>query len=490
MATLPSRAPEGADDLRARFAEVAPVILVDPAPVLRRGRRRRAIVRAAAGVGVIVAVLAVVLVTRPGSVPPVPPAGTTPPPEPTRPVAIQVEPRVARPGDVLTATLVASADNDLTFGVAAEVDRWDGSEWQRAGVVGLCLESWNCTGTVTDRLDGVEDVGLSAAPGTPGEHTLLSTAGLADGWYRLVQRAALDDGLASGQFEVRTAASAAAPRPAHDAVWLAIQPERVPPEGGLVDVVTQVAPGPDGTLTEEEIEAADRALGTSAGVERWDGTRWIVEASVTGEDREAGAGVESGSTVLLPALVEGSYRLVREAADGSAPWGVFTVTPDAPALAQPEPDDVAPPAHDPCALDPGRCLLGAWWADVTAAAGVETGGGDHDIGLHLTDTVIASGGGTLWVVLVPAQAQVDGTRQLTVEATSERGESTLESGHWDDGADGRRLTCGGFMLETSSTDVEPSEVDHLVGLLADALRDCPADVAALAARYPDVPPLP
>jgi hypothetical protein len=496
--------PDQATDLRGRFEDVAPVILVDPEPVIRRGRRRRAIARTGAGLGAIAVVLAVVLLIRPDGGPVTPAVSTPPPPEPTRPVAIQVVPQVVAPGDVVTAVLVASEANDLTFGIPVEVDRWDGSAWRRAGVAALCLAEWTCVGTVTDELGGVEDIGLGAVHGTPGPATLLSTEGLADGWYRLVQRAALDKDVATGVFEVRTGARAAPPLPAQDDVRLTIDPALVPPAGGLTRVVTQVPAGDDGTLTAEDLEKVDASLDPSALVQRWDGQGWLDVADVPVEERQSDLGVEWGSPVALPALEEGSYRLVRARTGGSALWGVFTVAAGAPALEQPgagldatpdaEPDldieDVYAPDHPYCGEQPGQCLLEAWWRDVVAEAGIERGGGDHSVGILLTDSVRVDDRRSLMLTLFPTEAAPQNTTLLTVESTAYVGDVEVAGGRWDDGAYGRRLTCGGFVLQTWSTRVEPGEIDHIVGRLADSLTDCPTDLAALAARYPEFPPVP
>jgi hypothetical protein len=510
MNAHPTPVPDGTEDLRGRFEEAAPVILVDPEPVVRRARRRRAVVRAASGLGVVVAVLAVVLLVRPDGAATNPAVTGPPPPEPERSVAIEVLPGVVEPGAVVTAVLVASEPNSLTFGVAAEVDRWDGSEWRRAGAAGLCLVEWQCVGTVTDQLDGVNDIGLSATPGTPGEPTLLSTEGLGDGWYRLVQRAALGAGVATGVFEVRTGALAAPPLPPQDEVRLTVDPVMLPPEGGVARVTTQVPAGPDGTLTAEDIEEVDGALDPSALVQRWDGEEWRDVVDVPVLAREADLGVEWGSPVVLPALEEGSYRLVRTWPGEAAPWGVFTVAMGAPPLEQPAPstepsaepdasaadgdtapgEDVYAPDHPLCAEQAGRCLLEAWWRDVVAAAGIERGGGDHDFGLLLTDSVRVADQRTLMLTLFPAEAAPESTTGLTVETTTQVGDAEVEAGRWDDGTDGRRLTCGGFVLQTWSTDLAADEIDHVVGALADAMADCPADVAGLAARYPEYPAVP
>lgn len=329
-------APAGDTDLRHAFESAAPVILVDPEPLVRRGRRRRAVVRGAAGLAAAVAVLAaVVLVVRPGGGGTAPAAAGPPPPEPSRPVVVQVLPAVVAPGDVVTAVLVAEEPNDLTFGVGARVDRWDGREWRRAGEVGLCLVEWACVGEVTDGLGGVNDIGLSAAPDQPGPATVLSTEGLEDGWYRLVQEAALDRGLATGVFEVRAGAAGAPPLPDAESVRLTVDPVVVPPAGGVVRLVTEVPAGDDGTLTAEDIEAVDSALAPSALLQRWDGARWADVGEVPVGEREADLGAEWGSPVALPELEEGSYRLVRTWAGQEAPWGVFTVAAGAPALPSP-----------------------------------------------------------------------------------------------------------------------------------------------------------
>lgn len=323
---------DDAGDLRGRFEEAAPVILVDPEPVARRARRRRAVTRAVAAVGAAAAVLAVVLLVRPGEPWTGPPADAPPPAEPGRAVSLAVLPRTVAPGDVVTAVLVANHPNDLTFGVEADVERWDGRAWRRAGVTGLCLAEWSCVSTVTDRLEGSESIGLGAAPGSPGPATLLSTEGLADGWYRLVQHAALRKGVATGVFEVRRDAAPAPPLPDPNGLRLVVEPPLVPPEGGLAAVITWVPAGDDGSLTAEEIEAVDRSFDPAVLVQRWDGDGWLDVVSVPTRERDDELGVEWGSPVTLPRLDEGAYRLVRTRADGTDAWGVLFVVPGAPAL--------------------------------------------------------------------------------------------------------------------------------------------------------------
>lgn len=503
-----STAPDGAEDLRGRFEELAPVILVDPAPVVRRGRRRRTAVRLGSGVGAVALVLAAVLLIRPGAAPS--PVTAPPTPEAPGPVALQVVPEVLAPGGVVTAVLVAVEPNEATFGIAAEVDRWDGQEWDRVGETALCLVEWQCVATVTDRLDAVEDIGLGATPGTLGPATSLSTEGLADGWYRLVQRAAGEEPAATGVFEVRTGAPAAPPQPASDEVRLSVDPVLVPLDGGLASVRTHVPPGDDGTLTSEDIAAVDGDLEPTALVQRWDGTGWRDVVDLPVGERAADVGVEWGSPVGLPALEAGSYRLLRMRSVADPIWGVFTVTAAAPSLprttpaagagtdAEPgtTPSDAFAPDSPACVENAGRCLLGAWWRDVVAEAGAATGGGDHDYGVLLTDSVWVDDQRSLWLALFPAEAAPESTAELVVETTTQVGDVQVEAGRWaapgqwDDGAEGRRLTCGGFVLTMSSTDLRPEEIDPLVESIATAMAGCPADLADLASRYPDYPPVP
>lgn len=314
-----------ADALRDRLAHAAPTIVVDPEAVIRKARRRRTLVRVSTTAGVFVAILAAALVMRPWGGSSGPATMVSPPPEPSRPVEIQVVPDRVTPGDVMTVVLHANADNGLTFGVAAELERWDGAGWHPAGDVGLCLAEWGCIGTVTSRLEAVNDIGLGAVPGQLGSPTLMSTDGLSDGWYRITQRAALDEGVATGVFEIRTGSNAAPPAPPTDEVRLGVEPALVSPDGGLVRVTTLVPSGPDGLLTADDIAQADASLASSALVQRWDGRTWRDVVDVSVEPREASLGSEWGSRVTLPPLTEGSYRLVRERAGEPAAWGLFAV---------------------------------------------------------------------------------------------------------------------------------------------------------------------
>lgn len=331
MSTRQDVTPDDAQDLRARFEGAAPVITVDPAPVVRRGRRHRVVTRSGGALGAVAAVaVAVMLLTRLGGDGPGPATTTPPPPEEPRPVSILVAPAVVAPGGVVTAALVANEQNNLMFGVEAEVERWNGREWRPTGAAHMCLSEWSCIGKVTDRLDAVETIGLSAPVGRLGAETALSTEGLVDGWYRLIHRAS-GGRFATGVFEVRTGAPAAPPQPDRDDVRLSLDPVLVPPEGGLARVTTLVPANTDGTLTAEDIEAVDAGLDPTARIERWDGARWleVAEVPVLEPDVE---GAEWDHPFPLPPHDEGAYRVFRGGAGDAEAWGVFAVVNGAPEL--------------------------------------------------------------------------------------------------------------------------------------------------------------
>lgn len=314
-----------ADPLRARFEAAAPPLHVDADRIVRRGRRRRGLVRAGGVLGSLVLVVAVLVVARPGVG--AGPVAATPPPEPAADVSLWLSATEVPTGPAtIVSALVAHADTDAVFGVGAELERWDGRGWRPHRLVGLCLAEWRCVGELVADPEGfaVNDIGLSATPERPGPAQSFSTDGLEEGWYRLVQGAALGGAPARAVFAVTDGAAATAPLPPTDRMSLVVEPVMVPPSGGRVDVAVVVLPDATGTTTSEDVAAAARALGDTAAVERWDGAAWapVAEVEVPALSRAA---------VMLPALDEGAYRVVRAGPDGDA-FGTFWVTDQAPDL--------------------------------------------------------------------------------------------------------------------------------------------------------------
>ena len=196
--------------LRERFT--APVLAIDPAVIVRRGRRRRA-ARGAAGVGLLgVAVVMGLLLggiprpfgPAPADVPPPEPAGTT--------AALVVSPATVRSGDPVTVTILNRGQSDLVGGVGVEAQRWDGRAWTSAGWAGLCFG--DAVAACQSRIDpstadeAVPAIGIPAPPRGSSAALGLSTAGLAPGWYRLSMTVSDVSGTAArplsaaGQFEV------------------------------------------------------------------------------------------------------------------------------------------------------------------------------------------------------------------------------------------------------------------------------------------------
>lgn len=91
----------------------------------------------------------------------------------------------------LSATLTATSENDLEFGVLAEIHRWDGDSWAPHRNVVMCLEEWDCIGEpypLDEDGPRLPYIGIGADPSEPGPTQSLTTAGLEEGWYRLVQQ--------------------------------------------------------------------------------------------------------------------------------------------------------------------------------------------------------------------------------------------------------------------------------------------------------------
>ncbi|MBC7292272.1 MAG: hypothetical protein H5T83_13185, partial [Actinotalea sp.] len=340
------RAPAPADPLRARFEAAAPAVAVDPDRIVRRGRRQRALARAGGVLGSLALVAVVLLVARPGGGPA--PVAAAPPAEEVGDVSLWLSATEVPTGPAtIVSALVAHTDTDAVFGVGAEVERWDGRAWWSHRLVGLCLAEWRCVAPLVADPEGfgVNDIGLSATPARPGPAQLMSTEGLEEGWYRLVQDAVLGGPSARAVFRVTDDAPPTPPVPSGDGVSLVVDPVLVPPTGGQVDLAVHVPPDASGTLTAEDIAEAEAQLADLAVVERWDGAGWVPVGEV-----EVPAPRDQASPVplTLPALEPGPHRLVRGGPDGDA-WGVLWVADEAAGGrdgAAPD-DDVARPPADP-----------------------------------------------------------------------------------------------------------------------------------------------
>lgn len=310
--------------LRERFDAAVPEVPLDPAPILRRARRRRRMVLGGAGLGAAalvatVAATAIALVNRPEPIPVAPP-----PPEEGVDISLWLSADEVPPGDVeLAAVLVAQTGLDDTFGILAQVERWDGDSWEPHGQYAMCLVEYECTAELLGLEVAVDlpDVEMTPAPGVPGPVQRFSTAGLDEGWYR-ISEVGRRDVAARGVVQVVEGAETPAPLTPLGEPGISVQPALVTSSGGPVTLVPMI-PG-DGDQLDDA--AVVEGLDQTAMTERWDGDGWTV---VSNTWIYPGMGdYPANGTLLMPPLEPGAYRVVRSGPDGDH-TGRFWVLPAA-----------------------------------------------------------------------------------------------------------------------------------------------------------------
>ena len=218
------------------------------------------------------------------------------------------------PGPVeLVAVLINHEGVDATFGVHADVDRWDGSEWVPYGELVMCMDHWHCTARIQSpgEVDAVPALGLTAQLGRPGPVERFTTDGLEPGWYRISQ-GSNERIVAATILEITEGASAPAPLVAVDAPAISVTPAVASADGAEVHLYPLIPPGPDGSLSREDVLAAIRGLTEVARLERWEGSSWVV----VGEVRLRAAEEDLTYSADLPVLPVGEYRLVRSGPNG------------------------------------------------------------------------------------------------------------------------------------------------------------------------------
>lgn len=307
-----------AQTLRERYDAALPDVAVDPAPIVRRGRRRRRVRQVGGGLAVVAAIAALVVTVSLTSSGPRHPPTTPPPPEEPSDYSLWLSAGQVPPGDVeLVAVLVNHTGVEATFGVYAELDRWDGDSWEAYRHAGMCLDHWHCTARFQDLAGdlAVEDIGLGATVDQPGPVERFTVAGLDPGWYRLTQ-SAYEGPVAAGVFEVVEGATAPAPLWPLDVPAISVQPAVLPTDGGAVTLTPLIPVGEDGSQTAEDIAAAVEGLAETATVERWDGAGWAAVGTSLplASDDPSGAATERAATVTP--LEPGEYRLVRTGPGG------------------------------------------------------------------------------------------------------------------------------------------------------------------------------
>lgn len=314
-----------AQALRERFDAAVPESPLDPQPILRRARRRRQMVLGGAGLGAAVLVAAVAataiaLVNRPEPIPVAPP----PSEDGTVDVSLWLSADQVPPGDVeLAAVLVAHTGLDETFGILAQVERWDGDSWEPYGQYAMCLAEYECTAEILGLDVDVDlpDIRMTPAPGAPGPVQRFSTAGLDEGWYR-ISEVGRRDVAARGVVQVVEGAPTPAPLTPLGEPGISIEPALVPSSGGAVGLIPLI-PG-DGDQLDDA--AAVEGLDETAAIELWDGEGWT-SASETWIHPGMGDFPANG-TLVVPSLEPGAYRVVRSGPDGDH-TGRFWVLPEA-----------------------------------------------------------------------------------------------------------------------------------------------------------------
>jgi hypothetical protein len=205
---------------------------------------------------------------------------------------------------------------DVTFGVAAEVERWDGDEWLPHGGIAMCMDHWHCTAEVQPSIDGlaVRLIGLSPTLESPGPVERFTTAGLEPGWYRISQTS--NDGtVASGVLQIAEDAEAPAPLVPVDDPAISIHPAVMSTAGATV-TLHPLIPAPSGSQSITDVEAAIEELAETADLERWDGGEWVHVSVVSLEPPAPGESTVGRSAIIPEDLDPGAYRLVRAGPDG------------------------------------------------------------------------------------------------------------------------------------------------------------------------------
>jgi hypothetical protein len=237
-------------------------------------------------------------------------AAASPPPVSASPVSLWLSAERVAPGPIeLVAILVNHEGVDVTFGVRAEVDRWDGDEWIPHGELVMCMDYWHCTARIQPPggSDAVPAIGLGPQLGSPGPVERFTTDGLQVGWYRISQTA--NEGtVAAAVLEVAEDAPTPAPLVPIDAPAISVTPALVSRGGGEVQLYPLI-PAPSGSQSRTDIERAIQDLSETAQIERWTGLAWEVVGS---EELQDGGGDDIARSVVLPPLPAGEYRLVRE----------------------------------------------------------------------------------------------------------------------------------------------------------------------------------
>lgn len=244
-------------------------------------------------------------------------------------------------GGDLPVVIVDPTSAGDTWGVAAEVDRWDGAGWVRHDAARVCMDFWGCVGQIGG-VDAVEAIGLSAAP--VGPLTWLGTDGLDPGWYRLTQTS--NEGtVAAGQFEVRAGAPAVPEAEHEEGAHLVVEPTVLFSSDALRSAEPAPVLPPPSTSVPTDLtlqrDIAVRATSDLGGaprgwqdgrtrIERWDGDAWVDASDLQLGGVSTGIGPDDPVVRTLDDPPPGAYRVLVDPDAGADPvvalQGRFWVT--------------------------------------------------------------------------------------------------------------------------------------------------------------------
>lgn len=224
---------------------------------------------------------------------------------------------------VLTGPAPADESDQETFGVGAQLDRWDGTQWQLHRNARLCMDFWECTGSLVALEEdfAVEDIGLGLHPSGVGPTTFLRLEGLDPGWYRLRQTS--NDGVeASGAFEVVAEDVPVLPVGRRNVDHLVAGPALLAEAGRTIHVSRIPVP-------QQSADSPANKVGESLDLEMWTGGTWQPMSTLTVIPAPDDP-YRAAPLVELPTLDLGAYRLVDRSQPGEA-QAVIWITDDIPA---------------------------------------------------------------------------------------------------------------------------------------------------------------
>lgn len=211
-----------------------------------------------------------------------------------------------------------------TFGVGAQLDRWDGTQWQPHRWVRLCMDFWHCVGSlhlINEEGFGIEDIGIEVGASGTGSTTYLRLEGLDPGWYRL-QQTSVAGVQANGVFEVVAADAPVVPVGPRDVDTIA--PDRTLLTEADRTVLIRREPA---TTQPDDSPAYD--LGETVDLETWTGQSWDPVTAIALVPAPEEDAYRSTYRAELPPLDVGAYRLVDRNQPGEA-QAVLWITDDTP----------------------------------------------------------------------------------------------------------------------------------------------------------------